>query len=142
MAITPAKLPTNADEVVDVKNFKERVVPLYEHGVGDIELEADLDMARSVIPAGSAAPRDFSFIAPEIPQFIAENCVGCMDCVTECPDTAILAKVSPQGEFDQKFEGMEQTDRSNLETEWAKTRKYWTANEKRKKGTRLLRNFH
>ena len=133
MAITPAKLPTNAEEVVDVKNFKERVVPLYEQGVGDIELETDLDLARSVIPAASAAPRDFSFIAPEIPQFIAENCVGCMDCVTECPDTAILAKVAPQGDLDPKLEGMEQADRSNLETEWAKTRKYWTVNEKRKK---------
>ena len=41
----------------------------------DIELEADLDIARSVIPAASAGPRDFSFIAPEIPEFISENCV-------------------------------------------------------------------
>src|SRR4051794_6704782 len=90
MPITPAKLPRSADEVVDAANFFNRVLPLYEKGVGDIELDADLDTARSVVPAASGGPRDFSFIAPEIPEFIGSNCVGCMDCVTECPDTAIL----------------------------------------------------
>ena len=55
MAITPAKLPRNADEVVDTKSFMENVVQLYERGVGDIELEADVDVARAVIPAASAA---------------------------------------------------------------------------------------
>ena len=133
MAITPAKLPTTAKEVVDTKKFMERVVPLYEHGVGDIELEADLDTARSVIPAASGAPRDFSFIAPEIPQFIAENCVGCMDCVTECPDTAILGKVLPKEKLDQTLGAMDEGGRDELQTEWAKTRKYWNAPEKKGK---------
>ena len=45
MPISPARLPRNADEVVDAKNFFNRVLPLYEQGVGDIELEADLDSA-------------------------------------------------------------------------------------------------
>ena len=31
-------------------------------------------------------------IAPDIPLFVTENCVGCMECVTQCPDTAILGK--------------------------------------------------
>ena len=57
-------------------------------------LPADDQMARSVIPAGTGALRDFSYIAPDIPEFIAENCVGCMECVTQCPDTAILGKVA------------------------------------------------
>src|SRR5438034_9028605 len=100
MPITPAKLPTNADEVVNQKNFMERVIPLYEQGTGDIELEADLDTARSVIPAGSGGPRDFSFIAPEIPDFIAGNCVGCIDCVTECAATAILGKGIPKAQME------------------------------------------
>jgi uncharacterized protein YktA (UPF0223 family) len=73
MSVTPAVLPRNADEVVNAKNFFEHVLPLYEQGVGDIELEADLDTARSVIPAASGAPRDFSYIAPEIPEFISSN---------------------------------------------------------------------
>lgn len=133
MAITPADLPTHPEQVVDKKNFMERVVPLYERGVGDIELEADLDTARSAIPAASAAPRDFSFIAPEIPQFIAENCVGCMDCVTECPDTAILGKVMPKENLENALSAMNDDDRSSAQEDWAKTRKYWNAYEKKKK---------
>ena len=70
MAITPAKLPRNADEVVNKKNFFDRVVPLYEQGVADIELEADVESARATIPAATGGTRDFSFIAPEIPEFI------------------------------------------------------------------------
>lgn len=132
MSVTPIKLPRTAQQVVDTKNFMDRVVPLYEQGVGDIELEADMDIARSVIPAATGAPRDFSFIAPEIPEFIAENCVGCMDCVTECPDTAILAKVMPQEKLDKTMAEMDDVDQANVQTEWAKTRKYWNSYEKRK----------
>jgi pyruvate/2-oxoacid:ferredoxin oxidoreductase beta subunit/NAD-dependent dihydropyrimidine dehydrogenase PreA subunit len=133
MSVTPAKLPTNADEVVNKKNFMERVIPLYEQGTGDIELEADLDTARSAIPAATGEHRDFSFIAPEIPQFISENCVGCMDCVTECPDTAILGKVISKAEWEKKMGGMAPEARAEVEGDWAKTRKYYEANEKMKK---------
>src|SRR6476660_10444259 len=101
MPITPASLPRSAEDVVNATQFFDRVLPLYERGVGDIELEADLDTARSVIPAASGGPRDFSFIAPEIPEFIGPNCVGCMDCVTECPDTAILGQVIPKEQDDE-----------------------------------------
>ena len=45
-------------------------------------------------------PEQLWCIAPEIPEFIAANCVGCMDCVTECPDTAILGKVIPKAEME------------------------------------------
>src|SRR5438552_10527521 len=114
MPITPAVLPRNADEVVNAKNFFERVLPLYEKGVGDIELEADMDIARSVVPAGSGAPRDFSFIAPEIPEFIGSNCVGCMDCVTECPDTAILAKVIPKAKLEEELAKMSPDERARV----------------------------
>lgn len=133
MPITPAKLPRNADEVVDTENFMGRIIPLYEQGTGDIELEADLDSARAVIPAASGGPRDFSFIAPEIPQFIPENCVGCMDCVTECPDTAILGKAIGKEQMDAAFAGLSDEDRANVQPEWAQTRKYWTTNEKKGK---------
>jgi pyruvate ferredoxin oxidoreductase beta subunit len=131
MSVTPAKLPKNAEEVVNRKNFMERVIPLYEQGVGDIELEADVEGARATIPAASAAPRDFSFIAPEIPEFIPENCVGCMDCVTECPDTAILGKVAVKDELDGKLGAMSDDQRSQIEGDWAQTRKYYNTPEKR-----------
>src|SRR5437870_12443748 len=121
MPITPAKLPRNAEEVVNTKNFFNVVLPLYEKGVGDIELDADLDTARSAIPAASGEPRDFSFIAPEIPEFIAANCVGCMDCVTECPDTAILGKVIPKAKMEEALAAMLPDKRAQVETDWSKT---------------------
>lgn len=133
MGITPARLPKTAKEVVDTKDFNERVVDLYEKGTGDIELEANLDTARSVIPAGTGALRDFSFIAPEIPEFIPENCVGCMDCVTECPDTAILAKVIPESSLEEELKKYPEEDQKLFRPDWVETRKYWKAREKQKK---------
>src|SRR5947207_15143132 len=115
MPSTPAKLPRNADEVVDSAKFFNHVLPLYEKGVGDIELDADLDTARSAIPAASGATRDFSFIAPEIPEFIGANCVGCMDCVTECPDTAILGKVITKTHFESHMQAMPPEKRAEVE---------------------------
>ena len=79
-------------DIIDVYDFFGDVLPAYESGKDD-ELTADIHLARSIIPAGTGATRDFSYIAPEIPEFIAGNCVGCMTCVVECPDTAILGKV-------------------------------------------------
>src|SRR5213079_2504892 len=80
--------------VVDIADFNERVVGAYNSGLAERGLPADDQTARSVIPAGTGALRDFSYISPDIPEFIGTNCVGCMDCVTQCPDTAILGKVA------------------------------------------------
>src|SRR5204863_7281976 len=89
--------------VVDIADFNERVVGAYNDGTAEKGLEADDQMARSIIPAATGALRDFSYIAPDIPLFIAENCVGCMDCVTECPDTAILGKVIEPAALETKL---------------------------------------
>ena len=79
--------------LLDVEDFRTRIVESYNRGVADAGLPADLSTARSLIPAGTGAFRDFSYIAPEIPLFKPDQCVGCMECVTACPDTAILGKV-------------------------------------------------
>src|SRR5438270_6522848 len=89
--------------VLDVNDFNERIVRGYEEGYGESDLPADLSMARSLVPAGTASLRDFSYIAPELPVYLPENCTGCMDCVTECPDTAILGKVLSEPEWEQKL---------------------------------------
>src|SRR5206468_7281118 len=89
--------------VLDVTDFNERIIRGYEEGYGEKELPADLSVARSLIPAGTASLRDFSYIAPEIPKYITENCTACMECVTECPDTAILGKVLSEEEWEQKL---------------------------------------
>ena len=68
--------------VLDVNDFNERIIRGYEEGYGDKELPADISVARSLVPAGTATLRDFSNIAPEIPEYIPENCTACMDGVT------------------------------------------------------------
>src|SRR5712671_3438414 len=89
--------------VVDIADFNERVVGAYNDGSAEKALAADDNVARSVIPAGTGALRDFSYIAPDIPEFITDKCVGCMDCVTQCPDTAILGKVAEPSALEERL---------------------------------------
>src|SRR5690242_19970218 len=79
--------------ILDVNDFNNRIIRGYEDGSAERGLPADLSVARSIVPAGTATLRDFSYIAPDIPDYKPSNCTGCMDCVTLCPDTAILGKV-------------------------------------------------
>src|SRR5205085_7698290 len=117
--------------VLDVADFNERIVRGYEEGYGETELPADLSVARSLIPAGTASLRDFSYIAPEIPEYIPSNCTGCMDCVTECPDTAILGKVLGEDEWETKLASIPEVDREMFKAQWSKTKKYYDAGKKK-----------
>jgi pyruvate ferredoxin oxidoreductase beta subunit len=117
--------------LLDVVDFNERVIRGYEEGWGERDLPADLGVARSLIPAGTATLRDFSNIAPEIPIYITENCTGCMDCVTECPDTAILGKVLSETELEEKLKTIPDADRAMYKEQWSKTKKYYDAGKKK-----------
>ncbi len=92
-----------------VEEFGRSVVPAYRQGIADRELPADAGLARSIVPPGTAAVRDFSKLAPRIPELIAEKCVGCMACVSACPDTAILGIVVPEPELDGRIEAFAAT---------------------------------
>lgn len=118
--------------VVDVADFNERVVGAYNNGLADKGLPADDATARSIIPAATGALRDFSYIAPDIPEFIAANCVGCMECVVECPDTAILGKVAEPAVLEHKLAGIEDdAEREDMAMQWTVTNKYFTVLEKK-----------
>jgi len=119
-----------AFDILDVADFNERIVGAYNDGSADEGLFADDSAARSLITAGSAAYRDFSYIAPEIPEFDAENCVGCMECVVECPDTAILGKALPESKLQEE---LSKTNGNGeiLASNWAETNKYYKGAEKR-----------
>jgi len=120
--------------ILDVRDFNERIIRSYEDGDAEKGLEADLSVARSLIPAGTATLRDFSYVAPEIPDYITENCTGCMDCVTECPDTAILGKVLSESELAAKLATIpDENDRKMFEAQWSKTRKYYDGPQKKGK---------
>ncbi len=86
-----------------VTEFAESVMPAYRSGAADRGYAADNGLARSIIPPGTAATRDFSTLAPRIPKLLAEACVGCMACVSACPDTAILAIAQPRAALQQRI---------------------------------------
>src|SRR5262249_20881584 len=118
--------------VVDISDFNERVVGAYNNGAAEKDLEADDQVARSVIPAGTGALRDFSYIAPDIPEFVVENCVGCMDCVTQCPDTAILGKVAEPSTLEERLAKIPDEElRQSMMAQWVVTNKYYTVLEKK-----------
>ncbi len=105
-------------------DFCSRIVTAYASGQAD-ELEGDEFAARSLMPPASAAFRSFRHLAPEIPRFIASACVGCMDCVNECPDTAILAKVAEPGALEAQLGKVTRSDdRQWLNEQWVQTTKY------------------
>ena len=118
--------------ILDVNDFNDRIIRSYEGGTAEKGLPADLTVARSVIPAGTATLRDFSYIAPEIPEYIPAECTGCMDCVTLCPDTAILGKVLAESDLDTKLGKIEnEADRDLFAKQWSKPRKYYDGPKKK-----------
>jgi pyruvate ferredoxin oxidoreductase beta subunit len=120
-------------DIVDVDAFFERVITGYNEGWGPSQLPADTQIARSIMPAGTAARRDFSFLAPEIPLYKSENCVGCMSCVIECPDTAILGKVVKDDVLAANLEAVEDENRRKyLQDQFADTTKFYTSRQRRK----------
>ena len=109
-----------------IDDFNRRVIGAYQEGQGSAVLPADLGVARSLVPPGTGALRDFSYIAPEIPEFDFARCVGCMTCVTECPDTAILGKAIPASKVEEALAGIQDTgEREWVRSHWARTRKYY-----------------
>ena len=106
--------------VVDIADFNERVIGAYNNGLAERGLPADDQSARSVVPAATGALRDFSYIAPDIPEFIGENCVGCMECVTQCPDTAILGKVVEPATLEEHLaQFADEAERQTMAAQWS-----------------------
>lgn len=118
--------------VLDVNDFNDRIIHAYEDGTAEKKLPADLTVSRSIVPAGTATLRDFSYVAPELPEYITENCTGCMDCVTLCPDTAILGKVVGEDDFEQRMAKIDnEADRELFRKQWAEPTKYYAGPKKK-----------
>ena len=120
------------EQIIDVADFFDRVIDEYNEGAGPATLEADVQLARSIVPAGTGAFRDFSYLAPEIPEFINGNCVGCMTCVTQCPDTAILGKVIEVDVLEQTLGQIEDAgERDFMADQFAVTNKFYKVPERK-----------
>ncbi|MBC8329517.1 MAG: 4Fe-4S dicluster domain-containing protein, partial [Planctomycetes bacterium] len=119
-------------DLIDIEDFKDRVVCGYNDGSAELGLAADLSVARSIIAPGTAALRDFSYIGPDAPVLDNANCVGCMECVTECPDTAILGKVVPADEYERRLAAFDtDAEREQFAGHFNRTRKFYDAVEKK-----------
>ena len=120
------------DDVLNVADFNSRIVGAYNDGSAELELPADNSTLRSFIPAGTGILRDFSYIAPEIPLLNSENCVACMACVIECPDTAILGKVVPKSKLEAELAQIpDEAEREHYRKQFGKTTKFWNVYEKK-----------
>jgi homotetrameric NADPH-dependent glutamate synthase len=105
------------------------VLDLYRRGVAEAELPADELIARSLMPPGSAAMRDFSTLSPSLPEFDAALCTGCMACVNVCPDSALRAVAIPRSELgpaaQRHFDGeTADADAADVLARFADTSKY------------------
>ena len=80
-----------AKGIADPHRFLGQVCSTYAEGLDPI---ADPFSAVSAIPAATSVFRDMTGIRFEVPWFVAENCTGCGQCWTQCPDSAIPGIVS------------------------------------------------
>jgi pyruvate/2-oxoacid:ferredoxin oxidoreductase beta subunit/ferredoxin len=125
-----AAMPLLFDVEAYVDDFNRSVVGAYRGNTADQGLAADSGVARSVIPPATAAVRDFSGLSPLIPDLVREACVGCMTCVSACPDTAILGIAVPQAQLDERIAAFaaEQPDpataAATAEAHFTRTQKY------------------
>lgn len=117
-------LETFAANFLDTDVFEREVIGAYQNGTAERDLPADIGVAVSWVPAASGRLRDFSSIARDIPELDAAKCVGCMECVTECPDTAIIAKVVPEAEYRALLETQGGAD-SFVARQFVRTTKYF-----------------
>ncbi|HEY7527172.1 MAG TPA: thiamine pyrophosphate-dependent enzyme, partial [Candidatus Limnocylindria bacterium] len=119
---------------IDPGTFASVVLSAYADGTADVALPADEAVARSLLPPGTAAGRDFSELAPQIPAFLSDRCVGCMACVSACPDAAILAVAQPEstlGPALNAFAADAGADTAALREHFVTTTKYATVPQKR-----------
>jgi pyruvate/2-oxoacid:ferredoxin oxidoreductase beta subunit/Pyruvate/2-oxoacid:ferredoxin oxidoreductase delta subunit len=114
--------PQTLDVAAYIEDFNTNVIDAYRRGVADVELPADMGVGRSLIAPATAGTRDFSALSPLIPQFIADKCVGCMACVSACPDSAIFATAQPKSSLAKAIDGFAATQADpTLATETAKS---------------------
>lgn len=108
------------------------IVEAYNAGAGSNQV-ADPFVAASVIPAATGSYRDFSYIAPDLPEYISENCVACMECVQNCPDSAIWGKVLPPDTMDSAMAKIAtEHDQELIKSQLVRTTKFYETYRKRR----------
>ncbi|WP_078118994.1 2-oxoacid:acceptor oxidoreductase family protein [Thiosocius teredinicola] len=93
MPVMLKQMPEADGGITDVHRFWEQTGSFYAVGKGEENL-ADPYIGLSLIPASSSVFRDMTQIRFEYPKYIAENCTGCGNCFSVCPDSAIPGLVN------------------------------------------------
>jgi pyruvate-ferredoxin/flavodoxin oxidoreductase len=136
-----APVPDASQTDIVPADFCDHIIATYGRG-REPDLEADAFLARSLMPASSAIRRSFRTLAPDIPELIPANCVGCMECVNACPDTAILGKVVYPDVLEEKLGHVERPElRGQLRSQFVETTKYFTVPERKKEKGGLFSIF-
>jgi pyruvate-ferredoxin/flavodoxin oxidoreductase len=89
--------PKSQAPATDIHRFWEQTGNFYLRGMANDNL-TDPFIGLSLMPAVSALFRDMTGIRFQHPHWIAENCTGCGDCYTVCPDTACPGLVNDIGQ--------------------------------------------
>ncbi|MBW2713924.1 MAG: 2-oxoacid:acceptor oxidoreductase family protein, partial [Deltaproteobacteria bacterium] len=79
------------DGIGNPGRFWDQVCSMYKTGQ---DVLADPFIAMSAMPAATASTRDMTGVRFTIPKFVPENCTGCSNCWTQCPDSAIPGVVN------------------------------------------------
>ena len=90
-------IPQSKAPATDIHRFWEQTGNFYARGMGNDNI-TDPFIGLGVMPASTALFRDMTGIRFQHPEWNAENCTGCGDCYTVCPDTAIPGLVSEAGQ--------------------------------------------
>ncbi|MBF0138288.1 MAG: thiamine pyrophosphate-dependent enzyme [Magnetococcus sp. DMHC-1] len=113
-------------------NRAREIIEAYNSGRGSGQ-PADPFVARSIVPAGTGSYRDFSYIAPDLPEYMSENCVACMECVQNCPDSAIWGRVITPANLDTEVNKFcDGRTKDLIRKQVVQTTKFWKTYEKKK----------
>ncbi|KPJ96052.1 MAG: pyruvate ferredoxin oxidoreductase [Gammaproteobacteria bacterium SG8_11] len=120
--------PKSQAPATDIHRFWEQTGNFYLRGMANDNL-TDPFIGLSLMPAVSALFRDMTGIRFQHPHWIAENCTGCGDCYTVCPDTACPGLVSDVNQV--------------LDTVTARVKQHHSSVQHLPKATRMMENhFH
>ncbi len=123
-----------SERSLNLERFDEAVLKPYLEGRGEHDVVADELAARSLIPPATGAKRDFSAVAPEIPTYNPDKCIACMECVMQCPDAAIHARVSTEEQIAEALEKIEDgPEKDFIKNNFGKPAKFWKLYEKKGK---------
>ncbi len=130
--------------ILDVDDFNDRIIRGYEEGSAEKELPADLSVARSLIPAGTATLARLQLHRPGHPGVHRRAIAPAAWTASRCaPIRPFWARCWPKSEFEKQLADIpDPADREMFRTQWSKTRKYYEGPAKKTGEGRHVLDHH